>query len=430
MKMTNASTHTIPDGWRETTLGDAMILLGGGTPRTTEPTYWDGNIPWLSVADFNNSSRWVSETEKTITETGVSESATQVLRAGDLVLSARGTVGALAQLKKPMAFNQSCYGIRGIEGVSEINFLFYKLRNELRSLQKNVHGAVFDTITRETFDNICTYLPPLPEQKSIAAVLSSLDNKIELLREQNKTLEATAQALFKHWFVDFEFPNADGKPYRSSGGKMVDSELGEIPEGWGVHTIEDITEVVTKGTTPTTAGGGFTEKGINFIKAETLTDNNGFDFSKMSFIDEKTNDLLKRSVIKDGDILYTIAGTIGRFAVATEQVLPANTNQAVAIIRPSSNISPYFFVSTFGLLSIKQALTEGVLEAVQANLSLGNIKALSVIVPDDFGMSIFLTHIEPLFRKCEESTSQIQSLAKTRDILLPQLMRGDVRVTI
>ena len=95
-----------------------------------------------------------------------------------------------------MAFNQSCYGIKQLDGVSDKNFLFYLLKNSISFLSRNVHWAVFDTITRETFDIIPIHLPPLPEQQAIAAVFSSFDDKIELLRAENQTLEQMGQELF------------------------------------------------------------------------------------------------------------------------------------------------------------------------------------------------------------------------------------------
>ena len=96
--------------WTRTSLANAITIISGGTPKTTVPDYWNGVIPWLSVADFNTGYRWVSKAEKHITEKGLNESATTLLEQGDIIISARGTVGALAQLAKPMAFNQSCYG--------------------------------------------------------------------------------------------------------------------------------------------------------------------------------------------------------------------------------------------------------------------------------------------------------------------------------
>ena len=188
-------------------LSEILTLIGGGTPKTTNPSYWGGNIPWLSVVDFNNDNRYVHTTEKTITEEGVENSSTKILPQSSLILSARGTVGALAQLAKPMAFNQSCYGIIAKEQTTN-DFLYYLLKNVVEDLQAKGHGSVFNTITRDTFDTITVDLPPLDEQKRIAEILGSLDDKIELLQKQNKTLEDMAKALFKSWFVDFDVVRA------------------------------------------------------------------------------------------------------------------------------------------------------------------------------------------------------------------------------
>ena len=109
------------------TLSSLIDLIGGGTPKTTVKEYWNGDIPWLSVVDFNNDSRWVSDAEKKITEEGVHNSSTRILEKSDIIISARGTVGVLAQLSRPMAFNQSCYGIRAKDGVNQ-DYLFYLLK--------------------------------------------------------------------------------------------------------------------------------------------------------------------------------------------------------------------------------------------------------------------------------------------------------------
>ena len=115
------------------------------------------------------------------------------------------------------------------------DFVYYLLKNMIGNIQQNTHGSVFDTITRDTFDILKANVPPLAEQKAIANILSTLDEKIEVNNQINKTLENMAQAIFKQWFVDFEFPNEDGEPYKSSGGEMVESELGMIPKGWEVE---------------------------------------------------------------------------------------------------------------------------------------------------------------------------------------------------
>ncbi|MCB0541492.1 MAG: restriction endonuclease subunit S, partial [Bacteroidetes bacterium] len=236
-----------------------------------------------------------------------------------------------------------------------------------------------------------------------------------------------AQTLFKQWFIDFEFPNENGEPYKSSGGEMVDSELGEIPKGWEISTINDITEKVTKGTTPTTIGGKFTDSGINFIKVESLTEQGAFIKSKFGFIDEETNQLLKRSIIQEGDVLFSIAGTIGRVAVVTKDILPANTNQAIAIIRPNQ------VDSNFLKLLMKSALIQNdtksnVVQAVQANLSLGVIKATKFIKPPFEILSFFKSTFSEVFENINLLTEENQELTSLRDTLLPKLISGELEV--
>ena len=104
---------------------DIVEIISGGTPKTNIAEYWGGEIPWLTVTDFNTGYRWVNSADKTITDLGVSNSATTILNQGDVIISARGTVGVIAQLARPMAFNQSCYGIRGKMGLSNTDFIYY-----------------------------------------------------------------------------------------------------------------------------------------------------------------------------------------------------------------------------------------------------------------------------------------------------------------
>lgn len=315
----------------------------------------------------------------------------------------------------------------------DLNFIYNfitskEILKEFQLIAESRSGT-FPQITFDSISKIPLSLPTLPEQRLIATVLSSFDDKIILLQKQNKTLENIAQALFKHWFIDFEFFNKDGKPYKSSGGKMIDSEMGEIPNGWEVKTIEQITSKVTKGTTPTTIGGNFSDSGINFIKAESITNDHYFDLMKFSHIDTVTNELLSRSVVCGGDLLYTIAGTIGRFAVVSKSILPANTNQAVAIIRANTEITdPFYLQCMLSLQSIREALFGNIVEAVQANLSLTSLKESRIIIPDINGFNLFRAKIRILFDKIVVNKTKIQTLSKIRNTILPKLMKGELRV--
>ena len=130
--------------WKGCKLGDVVELVGGGTPKTTVSEYWNGDIPWLSVVDFNTGNKYVYNTEKAITKKGLENSSTKLLNQGDIVISARGTVGALAVLKKKMAFNQSCYGIKSIPDISDRDYLYYLTKDSINNLQRIAHGGVFD----------------------------------------------------------------------------------------------------------------------------------------------------------------------------------------------------------------------------------------------------------------------------------------------
>lgn len=147
--------------WKECKLTEIMDLIGGGTPKTSNPDYWDGDIPWISVKDFNGERRYVGDTEKKITKLGLENSSTKILSKGDIIISAIGTVGELAIIPSDMAFNQSCYGLRAKDFVDSC-FLYYLLKQSVNILKHNTHGSVFDTITRETFENISVKLPPSP----------------------------------------------------------------------------------------------------------------------------------------------------------------------------------------------------------------------------------------------------------------------------
>jgi type I restriction enzyme M protein len=163
-------------------LPEYIEIISGGTPDTNEPLFWNGSIPWLSVVDFSNENRFVDKSEKTITEAGLKNSSTKFLNAGDIIISARGTVGAIAQLKIPMTFNQSCYGIRGKEKLNN-NFLYYALKYEIQQFKNNASGVIFNAITIKTFDSIYIPVPTISEQKIFLQQIEKLEKEIAEIKQ-------------------------------------------------------------------------------------------------------------------------------------------------------------------------------------------------------------------------------------------------------
>ena len=192
--------------WKECILSTIIDLIGGGTPKTSNDEYWNGDIPWLSVKDFKDANRYVYKTEKTITKQGLDNSSTKLLQHDDIIISARGTVGEMAMIPFPMAFNQSCYGIRAKENINK-TFLFYLVKNSIRELKAITHGSVFDTITKETFSNIEVKVPDERTQEVISSILTNIDDKIDENIKINNNLEQQALALFDHMFPNVSIGN-------------------------------------------------------------------------------------------------------------------------------------------------------------------------------------------------------------------------------
>lgn len=179
-----------PSGWNEKPLTHFFEIVGGGTPKTSEASYWGGDVPWFSVVDTpSGADTFVIDTEKTITADGLKNSSAQLIEAGATIVSARGTVGNLARTGRPMTFNQSCYGLRGANGYGP-SFVFLTAAHMVSKLQSLAHGSVFSTITRQTFEAISLFAPgnELAVQFEIAS--GPLFDRILANARESRTLSA------------------------------------------------------------------------------------------------------------------------------------------------------------------------------------------------------------------------------------------------
>ena len=317
-------------------LSEIVDIISGGTPKKSVKEYWEnGTIPWLSIKDFNNDNRHVYNSSDYITELGLENSSANLLEKGDVILSARGTVGEVAQLSRRMAFNQSCFGLRANDKYTTNEYIYYWLKHNISYLKNNTHGSVFDTINRKTFENLYVELPTKQYQNEVTEILTRLDDKIELNKQITDTLEEIASTLFKHWFVDFEFPNEDGNPYKSSGGKMIESELGEIPLGWAYITLNDFSENLISGGTPSRKNIKYWEKGnIPWIKTKEIKNN--YIISSEEYISEEGLSNSSAKILPENSILIAMYGaTAGQLGYLA---FPASTNQACcAVVTESPN---------------------------------------------------------------------------------------------
>ena len=401
--------------WKEYRYTDLATIIGGGTPKTSVSDYWNGEIPWLSVKDFLPVTKYVYDTEKHISELGLLNSSTKLLEKNDIVISARGTIGAMAMIPYPMCFNQSCFGLRG-NNVVDKNFLYYLTRTKVNELRKSAHGSVFDTITRETFDNLRCLVPPLQTQQKIGNILSSLDSKIELNKRINDNLEQQAQALFKSWFVDFE-------PFKDR--KFVDSELGMIPEGWRVCSAETIFKINIGKTPPRKEQQWFTNINHGNVKWVSISDLG----SNEIFIEDSKEYLTKEAIAKfniivvpEDTILVSFKLTVGRVGISNCEL---TTNEAVArFYLPESYFREYTYLSLKNYNYARLGSTSSIATAVNSKI----IKNMKLLIPPVTIISEFSKRINPLFNAIRIYENEIRNLSKIRNTLLPELISGELKI--
>jgi type I restriction enzyme S subunit len=178
----------VPKGWRIGSFDEIINLIGGGTPKTSVPGYWSGNIPWFSIVDApQNRNVFVIDSEKKITQRGLEASSTKLLLKGTTIITARGTIGKCALVGNPMMMNQSCYGIHAKDQRGDY-FISFALGNLVSEMQRSTHGSVFDTITSETFRTVQTVIVPIELTRIFDKKISSFMERIISSLQESETL--------------------------------------------------------------------------------------------------------------------------------------------------------------------------------------------------------------------------------------------------
>ena len=409
-------------------LSDVIDIISGGTPKTSESKYWSGgNIDWLSINDFNNGNRFVYSSEKKITELALKESNIKLLNKGDVIISARGTVGVLAQIGKPMCFNQSCFGLRGKKELIDNDFLYYVLKNYIHNLKKKSQGSVFDTINIKSFDLMEIDIPNYASQCDIASVLSVLDQKIELNNRINAELEAMAKTLYDYWFVQFDFPNEDGKPYKSSGGKMVYNNIlkREIPVMFSEGVLDNLGQIVGGSTPDTKDCDNFCIKGVPWITPNDLSNNQGNKYISKGEKNVSDQGIKSASLKKYplGTVLLTSRAPIGYMAIARKEF---TTNQGFKSFIPNKGYPTDFVYFTIkNSLSIIIQFASG---STFKEISTTVLKTVPIVLPPLHIVKDFTNKIDSLTKQQNILEQECSELRNLRDWLLPMLMNGQVTV--
>ena len=279
---------------------------------------------------------------------------------------------------------------------------------------RTIHGSTVDRIPLIELPNFPISIPPIQTQRCIAGILSALDEKIELNRQTNATLEAMAQAIFKEWFVDFNFPGASGE--------MVESALGMIPKGWRVGKLGDFGKIVC-GKTPSKANAKFFGGEIQFIKIPDMHNSVFITKTEDSLTDEGAESQGNKFLPAYSVIVSCIA-TIGLVALTSQR---SQTNQQINAIVPHNPNAPfYLYFLTTSLKAILKDLGSG--GSATLNVNTTSFANIACIIPPESVLKSFDHLVWPVFEGILVNEKQSTTLAAIRDAILPKLMSGEIEV--
>lgn len=337
-------------------LGEVAEIVSGATPKTGSEQYWGGDILWATPADLSKlNGPYIDSTPRKITEAGLKSCAAQVLPAGSVLLSSRAPIGHVAINTKPMATNQGFKSLIPRPDLADAKYLYHWLRANTNFLQSLGNGATFKEVSKSVVSKVEIGLPPLDEQRRIAAIL---DRAAAIGARQSRArsaLDELQRALFLDMFGD-----------------PVGNEC-----GWETATMGDVCLRITDGEhkTPRRSGGG-----VPLLSARSVQQG-WIDFDATDFVPEDEYEVLRRRIEPaEGDVLISCSGTIGRVA-------PVRTNsrfamvRSVALVRPGPRVSSGFLQQLLSNRRLNQMMNARANSSAQANLFQNQIKSLPVILP-------------------------------------------------
>jgi len=372
-----------------------------------------------------------------ISEERYNESPEIMLKPHDILMTKDGTIGKLAYIKElpeKATVASHIFVIRNNSNKLDQKFLFFYFKSKPFQwiVNSRIEGSVIPALYQRDIVELKVPLPSVSEQKAIASILSSLDSKIDILRRQNQTLENIAQTLFKRWFIEFEFPDEDGKPYKSSGGKMVESELGEIPEGWNVEPLNNHLEIEIGGDW----GKEAKEDGlipVICLRGTDLQDLKESGYSSNAPIRWIKPISLKKRIVKETEILIggSGLGPIGRTTCVHNNILslyemPIIYSNFCKKLKARDKYYAMFFEFTLERLYKTEQMGQYFIGTSIPNLDVKSLMAEIVLIPSDKITTLFGRFLD--LKLSKHFSKEKEVLSQIRDTLLPKLMSGQIRV--
>ena len=390
--------------WKEKTIGELSIRVSSGlTPLKSNKEFWENPIiPWLKTDQLGE--KYIFDTNTKISKEALEQTSLRIYPENTISIAMYGegkTRGNLSIIKAPMTTNQACCNIELDSKLADVEYVYYYLKTQYDALRK-LSSGVRKNLNSNDIKNYKIYIPESVRfQRSIVKILTSLDNKISVNNQINQELEAMAKTLYDYWFVQFDFPDQNGKPYKSSGGKMVyNPELKrEIPEGWGVARLDQLQIATGK-------------RDANFG-----TENGKYDFWTTANSPIKADEFSfeGKAILIAGNGNFYVNFTDGKF----------EAYQRTYVIQ-SEDENMLIFMYMACLQSVEK-LRKGSNGSIIKYITIGDVNNIASPynkkVVDDF-VKIY----SPLINLISKNKRQNQEFTQLRDWLLPMLMNGQVKV--
>lgn len=414
-------------------LSEIASFIGSGmTPLRSNEKYWNSkDYPWLKTEQLGEYQ--IFDTNEYISKVALEETNLKLFPKNTLSVAMYGegkTRGNVSILAEQMTTNQACCNIIVNNKLANYKYVYYWLKNSYYKL-RSLSSGIRNNLNSEDIKKFEINLPPLPTQQKIAAVLSSLDDKIALNKKINAKLEAMAKRLYDYWFVQFDYPDKNGKPYKTSGGKMVWNEVlkREIPEGWEVKSINDIS--VSYRGVGYTAKDEKTEKDKNIIlilRGNNISNNHIIYNGNTVYVDKSF--VLKEQEIKKFDIIITMSsgskehvGKSAMFLFDSAHSYGAFCNK----ITPNKECQ-YFLENYLHSESFIKYIRHSCSGTGINNLTNEHFDNAKFSFPTESNLQLFNKKMKSIYDERAVVEKEIQKLTNLRDRLLPLLMNGQVEV--
>tara|TARA_Y100000590_G_scaffold291824_1_gene328578 strand:- start:1467 stop:2744 length:1278 start_codon:yes stop_codon:yes gene_type:complete len=348
-------------------------------------------------------------------------------KSGDVIMTREAPLGEVGLLRDATGvfLGQRLVMYRSNPNTNEPKFLLYALMGQELQSQIKAYGSG-STVEHMRVPDCSALLiktPPLPTQKKIASILSAYDDLIENNNRRIKILEEMAQNIYREWFVHFRYPGHEDVP-------LVDSELGQIPQGWEVKRLGDVLRTLESGRRPK-GGASNNPYGVPSIGAENVIGLGQYDFSKEKYVSQDFFEAMNSGVVNENDVLlYKDGAQIGRKTLFRKG-FPHQTccvNEHVFILRAKDECSQLFMYLWLDQPTLTEQIRQLNSNSAQPGINRDGVKGLPILLPTSAVLELFSSAAEPLIDQIFVCTIQNQNLRKTRDLLLPKLISGQLDV--